>query len=962
MSSKPTARLFHLALTLAAVLGLQPVAAQQAPTSPTDQVQEVIITGSRIAQTGAQAAQPLSIITSADIERTGLASVGELLSQLTTSGSALNTKFNSSGNFGYPPDGGGIGAGSAQVDLRNLDAKRTLVLVDGLRWVNESSASGVSGSADLNTIPISIIDHIEVLEDGASSIYGSDAIAGVVNIITKKKFDGVEVSGYVGDYSKGGRITQGSLTAGGNSGKFGGVFNASYYKQEAISSSKWWQSSYPEPLAGLAGGSSGTPQGRAAFCDPAVPPPNYGSCTPDQANFYDVTLNNGTTTPVWNPLNPVSPPSTYHNFGTDDRFNYAPYNLLLTPSQRYSLFTTITYDVNDDVQMYAKGLFNNRQSTNQAAPEPIFVGPYTGSGGLADTISISKNNPYNPYGIDLDAASNFGFVTRRPLEGGPRIFNQDVNTWYFSAGFRGTLHFLDGFEWDVNFLDSDNKATQKFTGGYNIAKIGIALGDPTICAAVPGCVPLDLFGGQGRPITQAMLNYILAPQIDSSDQKLKSFSGNITGTIFHIDGRPVGIAVGAEYRKYDGVFEPDPLRTTGESQDSLAFPVSQSYHVSEAYAEFAVPLLQTLSASGAVRYSDYSTFGNTTTYKGGVRWQPFQDFAIRGTYSTGFRAPNLGELYGLTQFGATLQDPCSDAVVGNTPLANACRAQGAPTGFQQANTQITTFTGGNPNLKPEKSDSYTAGIQYRASWAEQKLASDHLTFEATYYNHKVKGAIQAADIQALLSACLAAGGTDPVLCKGFTRVAGGNLAPPENFLENLGEIKTSGEDLKANWQSMPFSFGHLSIGVQATRVNDYTAVDQNGNADQRTVGVEVRNSAIPEWRMNAQIGWALADWEAGWTVRYLSAVTESCAAALAVGVDGCATRADFHKLDAVVYNDLQISWNNAFTLKGLKLDAGVNNMFGVNPPICFSCTLNGYDAGTYDLPGAFWNVRATYKF
>ena len=155
-----------------------------------------------------------------------------------------------------------------------------------------------------------------------------------------------------------------------------------------------------------------------------------------------------------------------------------------------------------------------------------------------------------------------------------------------------------------------------------------------------------------------------------------------------------------------------------------------------------------------------------------MRWQPFQDFAIRGTYSTGFRAPNLGELYGLTQFGATLQDPCSDAVVGNTPLANACRAQGAPTGFQQANTQITTFTGGNPNLKPEKSDSYTAGIQYRASWAEQKLASDHLTFEATYYNHKVKGAIQAADIQALLSACLAAGGTDPVLCKGFTRVRG----------------------------------------------------------------------------------------------------------------------------------------------------------------------------------------------
>src|SRR5258707_984287 len=156
-----------------------------------DQLQQVIVTGSRIAREGAQAQQPVSIINRDAIDKTNIQSLGELLQQLTTGGSALNTKFNSSGNFGYPPDGGGIGAGSSQVDLRNLDSKRVLVLVDGIRWVNESSASGVSGSADLNTIPLSIIDHIEILEDGASSIYGSDAIAGVVNIITRKKLDGV---------------------------------------------------------------------------------------------------------------------------------------------------------------------------------------------------------------------------------------------------------------------------------------------------------------------------------------------------------------------------------------------------------------------------------------------------------------------------------------------------------------------------------------------------------------------------------------------------------------------------------------------------------------------------------------------------------------------------------------------------------------------------------------------------
>jgi iron complex outermembrane receptor protein len=969
---------------LAACCAATPALAQQPPAAASEQVQEVVITGSRIAQSIAQSTQPLSVISSADIERTGLASVGDLLQQLTTGGSALNAKFNSSGNFGYPPDGGGIGAGSAQVDLRNLDSKRTLVMVDGLRWVNESSASGVSGSADLNTIPVSIIDHIEILEDGASSIYGSDAIAGVVNIITKKKIDGVEASAYTGEYSKGGRTTEASLTAGGSSGKFAGLFVASFFNQDAISSSKWWQSDFPEPLAGLRAGSSGTPQGRAIFCDPAVAVPNYGSCTPDQANFYDVTLNTGTTAPVWNPNNPTSPPSTYHNFAGTDRFNFAPLNLLLTPSQRKALFTNLTYDATDSIQLYAKGLFNNRTSTNQAAPEPIFVGPSAGTGGIADTIDVSRLNPFNPYGIDLCAVPNsatstlcpggpnfvpnFGFITRRPIEAGPRIFNQDVDTWYFSGGLRGTLHVLNGFTWDISYVNTENKATQRFIGGYNIAKVGIALGDPAICAAIPGCTPLDLFGGQGRQITPAMLKYILAPQVDSSDQTLKLVSANITGTLFHIEDRDAGIAVGAEHRLYEGVFSPDPLRQTRESQDSFASPVSASYHVNEVYSEISLPILKSLGASAAVRYSDYSTFGNTTTYKGGLRWQPFEDFAVRGTYSTGFRAPNLGELFGLTQFGATLVDPCGPTgtiVVtpgNNSALAQACRAQGVPNNFQQANTQITTFTGGNQKLNPEKSDSYTAGIVYRAGWAEGHGATESLHFEATYYNHKVKGAIQSEDIQALLAACLNAGGVDPILCKPFTRIPGGQLRPPQNFLQNLANITTSGVDVKGNWLSEPLGFGHLSAGLQATRVNDYKAEDTLGLVDQRQVGVEVRNSAIPRWRVNAQLGWGAGGFGANWNMRFLSAVTEACSNAAKVGVPGCETSKDIHNMRSILYHDVQLSWTDAFHLTGFKIEAGVNNLFGTNPPICFTCTLNGYDAGTYDLPGAFWNARASYKF
>src|ERR1700761_5306982 len=236
-------RFFVAASLLAAAMST--VALAQQATSPgntatptsdqaAQQPQEVVVTGSRIYQTEAQREQPLSVINTEAIERTGLSDVGALLQQLTTGGQALNTKFNSSGNFGYPPDGGGIAAGAAEVSLRNLDSKRVLVLVDGTRWVNESSASGVSGSADLNTIPMAMIDHIEVLEDGASSIYGSDAIAGVVNVITKKKFDGVQVEGYTGDYGKGGQTTEGSVTIGGTSDKFYGMMTADNFKQNSI--------------------------------------------------------------------------------------------------------------------------------------------------------------------------------------------------------------------------------------------------------------------------------------------------------------------------------------------------------------------------------------------------------------------------------------------------------------------------------------------------------------------------------------------------------------------------------------------------------------------------------------------------------------------------------------------------------------------------------------------------------
>jgi iron complex outermembrane recepter protein len=528
----------------------------------------------------------------------------------------------------------------------------------------------------------------------------------------------------------------------------------------------------------------------------------------------------------------------------------------------------------------------------------------------------------------------------------------------------------------VNYVHSRNSASQRFTNGYNIAKIRTALGDPAVCAATPGCVPLDIFGGQGRPFTQAMINYIRTDQRDASTQVLDILSGNITGDLFNIGDRTAGFAAGVEYRKYEGEFDPDPLRQTGESQDSFASPVSANYDVTEVYGEFNFPVLATLDLTAALRWSDYSTFGSATTGKVGFRFQPIEDLVLRGTYSQGFRAPNLGELYGLTQFGPTVTDPCGptrdaatdpyvvDATNGlnTTPLETACRAQGVPNQFEQANTQITTFTGGNPDLDPEQSDSFSLGAVYSPGWAENLSWSRKLDFELGYYRHEIEDAIQARDVQTQLRRCLAAGGLDPALCGDFSRQTNGNLNPISNFLLNFGTVETDGVDLKVNWLSPEWGFGSLNASLQTTFVNKYEAIDKDGAQSPREVGVEVNDSAIPEWQSNLQLGWNKGNFDFTYGLRYIDAISEDCTNATIAAVPGCLNLNAQNQLGSVAYHDIQFGWKNAFSLEGLKFSAGANNVFGKEPPVCVTCSLNGYDAGTYDLPGAFWYVSADYRF
>ncbi|WP_293372666.1 TonB-dependent siderophore receptor [Nevskia sp.] len=950
---------------LPALLAAGIVQAQDAAAAPAEQatrLEAVEVTGSRIKKSEGEGDSPVLVLTAADLKATGITSIGDIIQRLGVSGSSLNTRFNSAGNFGFPSDGGGVGSGSTTISLRNLGAQRTLVLVDGLRWVNESSASGVSGAVDLNTIPFSAIERVEILTDGASSLYGSDAIGGVVNIITKKSQKGGLANIYYGDYQTGnGETYTGNLSLGVKEKQYEFFVDLSHYQQREISSSATEQSSFPIPGTGTAFGSSSTPTGRFVFF-PNGNNTNGGLCpltdtngdnVPDTA-FCNITPNG---------VNSAFP-GQYHGFTNDDRFNFSPFNFLLTPSRRSALFAQGRYKINDDIRLSLKGLYQSRKSVNQAAPEPVFIGPGAGTGGLADTVGIDVSNPFNPFGYSLDPGSNLVFAARRPVEGGPRVFTQNVDTRYFSASFDGSFDLFDRFfAWDVNYANAVNAADQTINGTYNIRRIAQALGPVANCTAP--CVPLNFFGGPGT-ITPDQLAYISFIERDSSRQTLDTVSLNLSGSVLPLPAGSLDFAAGYEHRKLSGSYSPDAVVVAGESNGVPSLPTSGRYSIDELYLELAVPLLaklplaKRLDLSFATRYSDYTTFGSTVKSKVGLRWQPITDLTLRGNYAEGFRAPSIGESFGSpARFDASIEDPCSGAT-GAT--ATTCQnVFGTPVGFQQANTQISIRTGGNANLDAETSRSYTAGLVYSPSWAEKSAWSDRVDLELTFYKHRINNAIQSPDAQTQLNRCVASGDPNSSFCSGISRGTSGDINGFDSTLRNLGRLSTQGYDLGIGWVAPRSPYGKFTVNWQATYTEFFRAVSTDtGLEEPRGVGTEVSDSGIPRWKSTVRANWELAPFTAGWTVRYLSALVEQCGDAVDFASCGNPDNGT-NRLDAIVYHDLQAGVKLPIPYAP-ELSAGVNNVFSAGPPICVSCSLNGYDASNYDIAGRFAYVQAVVKF
>ncbi len=922
-------------------------------------LEEVIVTGSRIRQDPLKAKSPVQILTSDDITESGQVSVADFLQRLPISGSANNRSNNSSGNLGFPPDGSGIGAGSSQIDLRNLSAKRVLVLVDGKRWIRGSSASGVSGAVDLNTIPVGIIKSIEVLQDGASVIYGSDAIAGVVNIKTRDDYDGFRGSAYYGLYEDGDGDTQEyDLSFGAQSDKGRIIIDLSYTSQGAVEAKDREISAFAIPIENL-GASSGTPQGRFLFQD--------GS----NLDGLNITPNDGTgPIPTFDPLDPTGPTSDFHDFTINDRFNWQPFNKLLTPSERVNVFIKGEYDLTEDITYRAIASFNNRQSVSQAAPEPLFLGPDAGAGFWLDNIVVPANQPFNPFGVQLDS-SNIVFFGRRPIEAGPRIFEQNVDTWYVSNSLDGTIKFDDkSFFWDVTATFSQNQASQIKHGAFNARRISDALGDPDACAAIPGCVPLNFFGGAGT-ITPEMLDFITFTQKDESRQELFNLLANVSGEVVELPAGPIGVAFGIEYREEIGSFTPDSVVSSGETAGVPASPTAGRIEATELYGEINIPVIgdmdfvKSFDVNAAVRYSDYNTSGSSTVFKAGAVWQVNDEFTFRGNWSEGFRAPNIGELFNTgSRFDSTITDPCD--TVANTSVPANCATLGVPDDHQQPNPQISVTTGGNPNLTPETSKTFTFGATYSPAAFAESMGLAGITFEVNYYDISVDDTIQAPNASDVLEGCVAT--LNPLFCDNVTRTATGTVTRIDGILTNIAGIDTNGLDWSITAETQEAEWGQIRFKWVNTHLFNYTesvlGIDGVPIITERS-GTELGSPerAFVKFKSSLFLDWTRNEWTVGFTGRYISGVDEDCGGTTGdFGFfENCSSGEAGNRLDSVFYADAQFTFTPEFLEENVSFTFGVQNFLDEDTPLCTTCDLNNFDGTIHQIPGRFFYGRIAFK-
>ena len=937
--------------------------------------ERVEITGSRIRSLAAESPSPLQTLSAIDIQSSGAVNIQDLLLKNPTLGTPGISRTNS--NFST------ASAGVATIDLRNLGSARTLVLVNGRRFV-----SGVPGSSavDLNAIPTEFIERVDLLTGGASSAYGSDAVAGVVNIIYKRNFEGLAVNVRTGQSEKNDdKTTTAGLTFGVNApdGRGNVMAHLGYSKQGAVYSSRRDISAVDQASTG-------------AFItgEPAdifsVTRPFYSSFAPQGRVFINPGVN--TQSRTFNSTGGVTTWSTNGPAGDGvgaTGFNRSDFRTIAIPTERFLLATKGDYNLSQSHTAYMEGTYALTKTVTRLEPFPLDSNQiFPTSGQVASEFLVNGSlvrNPLVPDAIynllgsvrNADGARMYSF-TRRLSEVGNRASVADRSTYRFVTGLKGEL--FKGWDYDLYFGYGSTSEAQTGNGQVNVANFRNALeavpgaNGVVQCrdaiARTQGCVPINIFGF--NRISPAALAYVSAPSSLSTAVTQRLFGGSVSGELAKLPAGALSLAAGFEHRKETSRSEFDALTQAGLNAGNAQPATKGQFSVSELYAEARLPLLKdvpavkSLTATAAVRGSDYTTSGRTTSWNTGLEWEPVADVRVRATAAQSTRAPNISELFDPPQqtFPTGLSDPCVGVTAtSTTAVSAACRAapgvnaniaaNGGVFRLSQADLQgISGFNRGNPVVKQEVGKSYTVGLVFTPS------AVRGLTLTADYFDIKIADAIVSTPRQFILQQCYTG---NALFCQFITRRAtpsgassAGSISFIDSTVTNSGELATRGLDLTASYNAK-MGPGAFSGKMAYTRLMDGYTIPLPGSDKDYFAG-EV---GAARDRMALTLGYKWMGFGISSQTTYIgkSSLDDQF---LSSNFD---LPRDSVKVAAKVYNDFQFTYD----WKKTQFYVGMDNAFGTKPaPIITGLPGNVTGAETaadvYDAIGRRYYVGVRMSF
>lgn len=959
---------------------------------------QIIVTGTRVERQNLQAPSPVTAISAETLALTNTINAEQFINSLPQLVPAFDGTSNNPGN------------GTATVNLRGLGTNRTLVLVNGSRYV---SAFG-NGVVDLNSIPASLVKRVDIVSGGASAVYGSDAMAGVVNFILEDEFEGFEVDASYQSTGQGDGGTKNiGVTMGGNfdNGRGNATVFVGYSQRDEVfaGARDFANTTLVDNGTGFSpGGSSGVPGSRVfdnnfnyadlGFYTGPINPlitPNTGTANggfavtsscgagsnlrdPDGSTVFAAGTNPNPTLSgdefcggniTFDSSGNIIP---WVNAGANTtRYNYAPVNYLQVPQERFTMAAFSTYDVTDTITAKIRGIFTSNNVPLRLAPTPMFqsvtidvaTNPFLTAAQRTTftNAAIAGGQSPNAYAI---------YIGRRMEEIGPRNSNQELDSYQISGDLSG--QWSEDWDWDIHAHLSRTNGVQIQTGNVSISAFKAAVGNGTC----------NVFG-QGS-FSQACVGLVARTGTIQNTTQQNSLVATTDGPVNAIQSpaamNPLQIVLGAEYREENYDLRPDSVLGPDVSGFNQALPISGRYDSYEVFGEAYMPLIEgkdfaeELSLNGAYRYSDYSTVGGVNSYAVGAEWAPVADVRFRGQIQRAVRAPNVVELFApITNGFPTTTDPCSAQPGPNgttlpaTASATACATlttPGVPAALYntqfQANTQLPGLFGGNTALNEESSDTFTIGF------VAQPSAIPGLTLTVDYYDIEVQDAIGTVPSQTLVNDCYS--GAVPGYCAQITRSPAGLVSNLNFQNQNLSLLTAKGVDVELGYGFEADAIGlamlggefNLSViggykietGFQGTETSQF--FDCAGYFGAR--GTASCGEPNPEWKHTATLRHAKGPLLNSLRWRYIGGTDADDPLS-----GGNPATLFVNSFKAFNYFDWTTQWDIS---DHFQLSGGILNMFDKQPPLLGDCCApqsNTYPS-TYDPLGRQFFVAGKMRF